>query len=154
LNEPGFDVSFLDLFAIGVTDNGRKLFFSMGTASEIAEARAVNNGLKGFAIGNEAQDFCGKYVRFLVSQNLIQYDFTDYLIDWEDRLLQPIFLCPLTPRGRNVLDSLLTLAGDDGAALSSSLIAIMEECVWDFPNRLSVLSVLRQRIIGGGTGQG
>ena len=112
-------MSFLDLFVIGTTDIGRKLFYSMGMACDIAEVRADINKIPGFQVGSVAQEFCGDYVRFLVSQNLIHYDFTDFLIDWEDRQLQPMILCPLTPRGRLLLRSLLAIAGaDNGLRLS------------------------------------
>jgi len=147
-SDRGFDVSFLDLFAVGLTDSGRKLFYSMGTASEIAEARAVlNHGLRGFSVGQVEQDFCRRFIRFLVSQNLIHYDFTDFLIDWEDRLLQPTILCPLTVRGQRLLATLRHAAGDDSGVFHSRTVAIMEEHLTDLPSTLDRLLLLRDRLL-------
>lgn len=146
-SNPGFNVSYLDLFAIGLTDNGRKLFYSMGTACEIAEARAViDHGLNGFNIGPCEQDFCGKFIRFLVAQNIIHYDFTDFLIDLEDRQLQPTILCSLTVRGIRLLKAIQEVAGADRGAFRGNSIALMDECLEKLPTTLAQLKVVQTRI--------
>lgn len=147
LDDPGFNVSFLDLFAIGVTDIGRKLFFSMGTACEIASVRARLSGRVGFSVDSAAQDFCGKYIRFLVSQNIIRYDFTDFLIDWEDRQLQPTILCPLTTRGSSLLRVLQMIAGRFGSVFSESPVEISENCLATLHLDLEALQTIRQVIL-------
>lgn len=102
---PGFDVTYLDLFGFGLTDICRKLFFSIGLGMEIAEWRAAGHGI-GVGIGGAEYEFVNRYIRFLISQNLVYYDFYDFLIDWEEREMTPIFLCPLTPRGGAVVEEL------------------------------------------------
>ena len=67
--------------------------------------RALNNGV-GVSVGYYEYEFLCEYIQFLINQNLIYYDFSDFLIDWEDRKLVPIFLCPLSPRGQEVVDIL------------------------------------------------
>lgn len=50
--------------------------------------------------------FIDSYIEFLVSQKLIFYDYSDYLIDLKERHLIPVFLCPLTSRGKEVFMTL------------------------------------------------
>jgi hypothetical protein len=102
---PSFNISYLELFGFGLTDICRKLFFSSNLFMTIAEERAFNNGI-GVSLGYYEYDFLYKYIQFLINQNLIYYDFSDFLIDWEDRRLVPIFLCPLSPRGQEVVNKL------------------------------------------------
>jgi hypothetical protein len=103
-----FKLSFLDLFTIGKTDIGRKLYFSLDLCLQILGGKAVAAfpsmwGHNEFSLLTNMHQrdyaFLDRYVRFLLSQNLIFYDFYDYLIDWEDRFVTPVFVCPFTPRG-------------------------------------------------------
>ncbi len=101
-NNPTFLVSFFDLFVQGLTNLCRQLFFSMQMAIEIAE---YNNDTEfGLATGMDEHQFLNDYVRFLVSQNLARVDYADYLIDWEERKLQPTFLATITQRGWKLID--------------------------------------------------
>lgn len=102
---PSFNISYIELFGFGLTDICRKLFFSSNLFMTIAEQRSFKNGV-GISIGAYEYEFLYEYIQFLINQNLIYYDFSDFLIDWEDRKLVPIFLCPLSPRGQKVIDTL------------------------------------------------
>jgi len=104
-SSPNFNISYLELFGFGLTDICRKLFFSSNLFMTIAEQRAFNNGV-GVTVGYYEYEFLYEYIQFLINQNLIYYDFSDFLIDWEDRQLVPIFLCPLSPRGQEVVNIL------------------------------------------------
>jgi hypothetical protein len=135
-----FDVSFLELFCLGRVDIGRKLFFNMGLCCEIAESKDMPwvEGVhhEGFVpIANPSgsdYDFIDQYIRFLVSQNLIYYDFYDYLIDWNDRQVVPVFCCPLTQRGHALQKHLSEQA--------SGIVQLREQVVTiDFRNLLPIL---------------
>lgn len=98
---PTFNISYLDLFCQGLTNLCRHLYFSMDLAIAIAE---YNNTTEyGLGIGYEEHEFLHAYVNFLLSQNLAGIDYSDYLIDWTERKLQPTFIAPITNRGHQLL---------------------------------------------------
>jgi len=100
-----FDLSFFDLFVFGLIDLCRKLFFSMSLCMQIVDLRlAMAQNEQGSTVSMDEYDFLDAYVRFLVSQNLILFDFSDYLFDLEVLQMVPIFIFPLTSRGRHLID--------------------------------------------------
>lgn len=99
---PTFNISYLDLFTQGLTNICRHVYFSMDLAIEIAE---YNNTTEyGIGIGYEEHQFLHNYAKFIMSQNLANIDYSDYLIDWKERQLQPTFIAPLNERGVQLLD--------------------------------------------------
>lgn len=108
INIGGNIISFLELFGLGLVDIGKKLFFSMNLLLNIAEYKS-KSGQFFFPIGSAEYEFVNNYIRFLISQNLILYDFSEYLIDWEDREIVPIFITALSPRGQAVVCDLCDL---------------------------------------------
>ena len=99
-----FPVSFLDLFAGGLTNICRSLYFGTDVGINAAEA---NLHLAGWEVGHGIEhDFLFDFVRFLVSQHLAEVNFSDCLIDWTDRDMLPHFVAPLTARGRALVDAL------------------------------------------------
>ena len=101
----GFPLSYFELFVHGLTNIVRSLYFGMDLASTIAEAHLeIDNSEVGVGIGQQEYSFLFDYVKFLVSQDLAIIDFGDCLIDWNDRLMVPTFLAPLTSRGRRLVD--------------------------------------------------
>lgn len=111
-----FPLSYLDIFLEGLTDIGRKLFFSMGMCLDLAEGRTEPGMPVG--IGGPEFVFVDGYVQFLVSEALAHVDYSDFLIDLIDRQMVSTFLVPLTSRGRKVRD----LCRTRGATGSSSEI--------------------------------
>jgi len=107
INTKGFRASFFEMFGLGIVDGGRKLFFSMGLCMDIAESHPDHEG---FIISAPEFSFIDEYIRFLVSQGLIYYDYSDYLIDRDVRQLVPVFVCSITARGQMVLDLMHALA--------------------------------------------
>ena len=101
---PLFPISYLDIFLNGLTDIGRKLFFSMGMCLELAELHLSDNEQCGISIGYNDYDFVDGYVKYLVSQSLAVIDYNDFLIDLNDRHLVSTFLVPLTSRGNAIRD--------------------------------------------------
>ncbi|MCD9186329.1 MAG: DUF4365 domain-containing protein [Pyrinomonadaceae bacterium] len=99
-----FPISFFDLFINGLTNLCRHSYFSMQLAEEIAEVNlSYSEDEFGLEIGAGEHDFLHSYVRFLIIQNLVKVDYSDYLIDWNERLILPQLLAPLTARGRELV---------------------------------------------------
>lgn len=101
-DNPTFNISYLDLFTQGLTNLCRHVYFSMDLVLAIAE---YNNETEfGLSMGENEHEFLHDYTKFLLSQNLVNIDYSDYLIDWNERQLQPSFFAPLNVRGRELLD--------------------------------------------------
>lgn len=99
-----FPISFFDLFVNGLTNLCRHSYFSMQLAEEIGEANlSYSEDEFGLGVGAGEHDFLHSYVKFLIIQNLVKVDYSDYLIDWNERLMLPQFLAPLTTRGRELI---------------------------------------------------
>jgi hypothetical protein len=94
----------------------------MDLADNAAQFNFGMNGSEyGYGAGSAEHDFLFGYTKFLMSQRLAEIDFSDYLIDWKERELQPRFLAPLTRRGR----SLIQLIHEDEYKLITS--GLLEE---------------------------
>ncbi len=104
-----FPMTYLDIFAAGLVDIGRKLFFSAGLCWEIAEFRCPDGPI---GLGGAELPFLDGYLSLLAQQNLALVDYSDFLIDIRDRDMFPTFLAPLTSRGRSVRDLARELGGD------------------------------------------
>lgn len=101
-SNPTFNVSFLDLFTQGLTNICRHIFFNMNLVMTIADYN--NNTDFGASIGSNEHDFLHDYAKFIMGQNLAAINYSDYLIDWRERQLQPMFIAPLNNRGFILLD--------------------------------------------------
>jgi hypothetical protein len=141
-NDAGFHLSFLELFGFGITDIGRKLFFSMHLCMEIAEHRAAQHEV-GIGVGYSEHQFIEGYVTFLVSQGLVYYDYSDYLIDRDERQMSPTFLVPLTRRGQNVLEGLQTVSGN---LFHEALLRLDTASVFSIVQRLPAVEALQQKL--------
>ncbi|SKA33230.1 protein of unknown function [Chitinophaga eiseniae] len=98
---PTFSLSYLDLFTQGLTNICRHVYFSMDLAINIAE---YNNETEfGLGIGYDEHEFLHNYSKFVMSQNLAAINYSDYLIDWKERRLQPTFIAPINARGYELL---------------------------------------------------
>lgn len=99
-----FPLSYIDIFLDGLTDIGRKLFFSVGMCFDLAEFKLPEGFPGGVGMGGGEQAFLDGYLRLLVEQSLAHVDYSDALIDIESRGMYPTILVPLTSRGRRVRD--------------------------------------------------
>jgi hypothetical protein len=140
--DPGFRMSFFELFGFGLADIGRKLFFSMSLCMEIAEKRAHDSGV-GVGVGSEEHDFLERYIKFIVSQGLVYYDYSDYLID-KDLELAPILLSPLTARGRATLQEMQRLTNH---AFHECFLRIDEASVFSLLDRLDRVELCQQALL-------
>ena len=99
----GFPVSHFDLFTHGLTNIARSIYYGMDVPLMVAEANLARADCEfGVGIGEDEQLFLFDFVKFLIAQNLARIDFSDCLIDWMDREMQPHFVAPLTVRGRDL----------------------------------------------------
>jgi hypothetical protein len=94
-------VSYLDLFANGLTNITRSVYYGMDLVMEVAEELLDEDAPLG--VGEREHDFLFEYVQFLVEQQVADVDVSDCLIDWVDRGMHPTFIAPLTSRGRQLV---------------------------------------------------
>ncbi|MBD2472645.1 DUF4365 domain-containing protein [Nostoc sp. FACHB-145] len=100
-----FPLTYLDLFCNGLTNLCRHIYFGMSLASELAEIYlGIDESEFGLGVGPDEHKFLHNYTRFLISQNLATINYSDYLIDWFERRIQPEYLTPLTSRGRGLVE--------------------------------------------------
>jgi hypothetical protein len=94
-------LTYLDLFANGLTNIARSVNYGMDLAVEVAETLLEEDAP--FGLGAAEHEFLFGYIMFLVEQQIANVDISDCLIDWDDRGLHPKFIAPLTSRGRQIV---------------------------------------------------
>ncbi|MDY0900921.1 DUF4365 domain-containing protein [Pantoea agglomerans] len=99
-----FPVTYLNLFCSGLTNICRSLYFNMDVALTVAEIELENqNSPFGVGVGESEHDFLFNYIKLIVHQHIADVDFSDCMIDWHDRQMQPSFMAPLTSRGKKLV---------------------------------------------------
>ena len=99
-----FPISYFNLFCAGLTNICRSLYFGMDVAMTVAETKLyASKAPTGVGIGEQEQEFLFGYTKFLVHQHIADIDYSDCMIDWYDRQMQPSFMAPLTSRGRELV---------------------------------------------------
>ena len=115
---PTFDMSYFDLFCLGLTNLARSLYFGMDLVLAIAEqASAQSQQPYGVGMGLSEYQFLERYIRFLVSQDLVHANYSDFRIELVTNNMMPVFLVPLSRRGRQLTDLMLNFEDqmiDDG----------------------------------------
>jgi hypothetical protein len=107
-----FPVSYLNLFCSGLTNVCRSLYFGMDVAITVAEVGLRNqNSPFGVGAGAFEHNFLFDYIKFIVHQRIADIDFSDCMIDWYDRKMQPSFMAPLTSRGKELVRLIHDLEG-------------------------------------------
>ncbi len=118
-----YELSFFDLFVAGLTNIGTQVFFNISLVHSLIERF---DDLDFFGFGQYEHDFLNKYAKFLINQNLAVIDFSSYLIDWEERNLQPQFLATLTSRGMKftefIFEKSKSIFGEKSFLISETLI--------------------------------
>ena len=137
----GFNISFFDIFCLGLTNIGRSLYFGMDLVMMIAEHKLANSGARfGMGLGGKEYEFLDNYIRLLVSQNLVHANYSDLRIDLVEHNLVPLFVVPLSLRGlnlRNCISGLEDKLVSDGALDSTKHRATQEAFV-----QISEISIL------------
>lgn len=99
--EASFPLSHFDLFTHGLTNICRCIYYGMDMVCNAVEYNLhVAHAPFGMGMGDSEHRFVFEFVKFLIAQDLAQIDYSDCLIDWVDRDMQPHFVAPLTSRGR------------------------------------------------------
>lgn len=127
IDHPYFNLSHLDIFLEGLSDIGRKIFFSVGMCFDLAELRLPNDSELGVGIGNDEQSFLDDYIKYIVAQSLVIADYSDFLIDIIDRRMLPTFYVPLTSRGRALRDLCRSLSNAPPPALTEAPICLNQD---------------------------
>ncbi|WP_413171890.1 DUF4365 domain-containing protein [Anabaena azotica] len=118
-----FPITYLDLFCNGLTNLCRHIYFGISLAAEIAEIYlGINKSEVGLGVGPDEHHFLHNYTRFLIAQNLVKIDYSDYLIDWFEREIQPEYIAPLLLRGRNLITYIHDV--EKGICKDSSFVSV------------------------------
>jgi hypothetical protein len=102
--EAGLPLTYFDLFVHGLVNIGRSLFYGMSLVMEVAEIKdRLAGGEFGIGLGHQEHEFLWGYICYLVEQHLADINMSDAMIDWYDRQIHPMFIAPLTSRGRELV---------------------------------------------------
>lgn len=118
-------VSFLDLFVGGLTNLCTDLFCDISVLSNLIDLRTK---LPMYHIGQQDHGFLWEFIKFVTKENLAKVNFEACLYDWEDRMMDPRILVPLTYRGielRNYIDQ------KHPDTVSESFVRICTDQYWD-----------------------
>lgn len=127
ISHSGFRLSHLDIFLEGLSDIGRKVFFSVGMCWDLAELRLPPGSAVGVGMGSDEQAFLDQYINYIVGQSLVVADYSDFLIDIVDRQMYPTFYAPLTSRGRAVRDLSRSLSSVGSPGLTEAPIGLLRD---------------------------
>lgn len=107
----------------------------------------------GLCIGQEEHHFLFEFIKLLVSQHIADINFSDCMIDWHDRQLQPSFMAPLTSRGRELvklIDNLedtyvkdKSLADNNGLHAAQETPVSMNFGICEY-NRISIVNKIQK----------
>lgn len=152
-----FPVSFLELFANGLVNIARSLYYGMDLAYEIASTNAEDDAIT-WGFGAVEFDFLLGYVKFLAEQRLAEVNISDCLVDWFERGMEPTFIVPLTSRGRDLVALMQQTQGafaDAGALKATHGLGVAQEgsVTMDFnPSsylRMSLIRAFRELVASG-----
>ena len=126
-------VSFMDLFVGGLTNLCSDLFCDISVLSNLLDIRGK---LPAINIGSAELEFCWKFIQFITKENLAVLDFDACLCNWEERMLCPRILAPLTSRGIQCRDYVAKL---HPGAVCESLASLDADWKWD--DRMEKLTI-------------
>jgi hypothetical protein len=108
--DPGFYLSYLDLFCQGMTDIAYSLYFNMDLVDEVAEANAAHIGWAGgLGIGFPEFEWIDRYIAFLVAHDLARVDYDAWHQAAVERQMTASFIAPLTATGRALVALIVEL---------------------------------------------
>jgi hypothetical protein len=101
---PGFCLSFFDLFAGGMTDIAHSLYFGMDLVTETQDVLAALPGGSGqISIGSAEFDFLDRYVAYLLARDLARVNFDAWRRMLERFGMVGTWISPLTQAGEDLI---------------------------------------------------
>lgn len=99
-------LSYFDLFVFGLTNICRSIYFGTDIACAVIEYNFTTKYPDLPYVPGPPAEFLFSFARFLIGQNLVHMDWSDFMIDWYSRDMIPTFIRPLTSRGRELKDAI------------------------------------------------
>ena len=118
-------VSFLDLFVGGLTNLCTDIFCDTSVLSNLIDLRSKEPM---FHIGMDDHLFLWEFIKLLTKENLAVVNFEACLYDWEERMMDPRILAPLTYRGIELRDY---IAWKHPETVCESSVSIVTDYCWD-----------------------
>lgn len=118
-------VSFLDLFVGGLTNLCTDIFCDISVLSSLIDLRSKEPM---FHIGQEDHLFLWEFIKLLTKENIAVVNFEACLYDWEERMMDPRILAPLTYRGIELRDY---IEQKHPKTVCESLVSIITDYHWD-----------------------
>lgn len=118
-------VSFLDLFVGGMTNLCTDLFCDFSVLSNLVDLRSMEPT---FFTGQEHHEFLWEFIKFITRENLAVVNFDACLFDWEERMMTPRILVPLTYRGIELRDFIDKKHPD---TVFEAYVSIQTDHYWD-----------------------
>lgn len=123
-------LSYFDLFAFGLTNICRSLYFG----TDLAMTALQFNYSTAFPdiefTPGPPSNFQYDFAKFIVSQNLAFVDWSDFMIDWYEREMVPTFLAPLSMRGKALVRAIHrreTSMMNEGSLSDGGLLHVAQE---------------------------
>lgn len=124
-------VSYMDLFVGGLTNLCSDLFCDTSVLSNLIDVRAK---LPMVCIGVEDHEFLWEFIKFITRENLAKVNFESCLLDWEERMMAPRILVPLTYRGIEYRDY---VEQKHPGSICEAYVSIVIDHYWD--ERMEIL---------------
>lgn len=142
---PGFRLSFLDLFAGGMTDVAHSLYFGMDLVTETQDVLAVHPGGNGqISIGAPEYAFIDDYVAFLIARDLARVDFDAWRRMDERFQMTGKWVTPLTAAGEELVARVSELYPDLAGVLRERSVGMV---LRDMDERVAMQIELADRLL-------
>ena len=128
-NQQAQGLSFLDVFAQGMTDIASSVYFSMDVLDQILDVKAASWNPPNYGVGEAEHSFVDRYVDFLVAHDLARIDYASWKQIVLERNMSGKFIAPLTAKGREVRDLISAVDGELPQAGDPHARAIRERFV-------------------------
>ncbi|WJY00843.1 DUF4365 domain-containing protein [Curtobacterium sp. 458] len=102
-------LTFLDMFAQGMTDVARSIWISVEVTDQILDIKSATWEPPGYGFGAHEFAFLDRYVDFLVAHDLARLDYATWRETTLSRQMVAKLMAPLTTKGRAVRDAIIAL---------------------------------------------
>ncbi|WP_181699355.1 DUF4365 domain-containing protein [Nocardia sp. GTS18] len=132
-------LSFITLFAQGMTNIAHSLFFSMQIVSEALDYNCAKAGQSAYTVGSAEFEFVDSYVDFIVENDLARIDYGAWMQSSSELGMVGNFIAPLTQKGRLIRDRITEIdkhLTQNAPAPTRRYFAIQERFVSMLINRM------------------